>query len=129
MNMKDVKLKSEPMTPTTPCLCGSGKAFGGCCGALRDVKDCTVVTFKSTKKEVAHFIVCNPFTEDLFVDENGKVPVFATRAQAFQIAEKTDPSRVLGVAGFAEDAFAEVLEDFRRGNVDHYFVPESTVAA
>lgn len=125
-----------PMTGDSVCFCRSGKPFKLCCGTLLTRRDGVAFFANRTSAPAEMFFVGNPYSGDLYTDPSGRVPIFANRAQALQLAQTVqltddfDPMRILGVIGTTKEKFrtkfSPLLSKLR---IDYYLVPESIAGA
>lgn len=127
---------------TDPCVCDSGKTWGKCCGELIS-EDCMIVPLTEMRSSTAHYFVVGripdltTFRADVFKDEEGRVPVFATRAQANALAAQLSrkvvessespphTAELYTAVGIKRDSFHLFLAE----HPDSYIVPASTISA
>lgn len=80
--------KIKPMGKQDPCICGSKKAWGQCCGQQLNDKEVFTVHVPLTGEQAIRFFLASLSTGDMYKDDAGDVVVFTNRAQALSLNEK-----------------------------------------
>ncbi len=113
------------LSENSPCPCESGMSYSRCCAALTSSKQAIIIK-ASNKKETGtatHFLICT-LDKNIYRDDEGRIPVFTSRAQANRTRELLGWPYT-GVMGMLEKNF----EVFAFRAPEHYLVPNSNVLA